>query len=151
MIAAHLWHMPHGIALLATPNNGTTTICSSRSLLVTAFMQHLASYPPSAPLLKLLRLCQVHSLQLSPTNKFRFLHLASHSKILSQVFMPEFDFWLGIALQQLAHLSKGANTSSRVLYFSPRSEGTNATSSFSSCLHSGCIPHNLRLVTKSPV
>ena len=34
------------------------------------------------------------------------------------------------------HLTKGANTSSRVLYFSPRSEGTNTSSSSSSCLHS---------------
>ena len=36
-------------------------------------------------------------------------------------------------------------------YFSPWSEGTNASSSSSSCLHSWCIPHNLRFVTKSPV
>ena len=52
---------------LPLPRMAITTICSSSSLLVAAFTQHLASHPPSAPLLKLLRLYQVHSLQLSPT------------------------------------------------------------------------------------
>ena len=37
------------------------------------------------------------------------------------------------------------------LYFSPRLEGTNATSNSSSWLHSWCIPHNLRFVTKSHI
>ena len=44
-----------------------------------------------------------------------------------------------------------AFTKSSRHYISPRSEGTYATSSSSSCLHSWCIPHNLRFVTKSPV
>ena len=35
-----------------------------------------------------------------------------------------------------------ASTKSSRCYFPPRSEGTNATSSSSSCLHSWCIPHN---------
>ena len=55
--------------LLPLPRTTTTTICSLSSLLVAAFIQHLASHPPSAPLLELLCLYQVHSLQLSPTNR----------------------------------------------------------------------------------
>ena len=81
---------------LPLQRTATATICSSSSLLVAAFTQHLASHPPSAPLLKLLCLYQVNSLQLSP-----------------------------------------------------RSEGTNASSSSSSCLHSWCINHNLCFVSKS--
>ena len=44
-----------------------------------------------------------------------------------------------------------ASTKSTRCYFSPRSKGTNASSSSSSCLHSWCIPHNFCFVTKSPV
>ena len=36
-------------------------------------------------------------------------------------------------------------------HFSPKLEGTNASSSSSSYLHSLCSPHNLCFVTKSPV
>ena len=147
----HLWHMPHGITLLPLPRMATTTICSSSSLLVAAFTQHLASHPPSAPLLKLLRLYQVHSLQLSPTHRVSLSSLGNPPKNSGTSFYARIHFWLGIALQQLAHLTKGANTSSRVLYFSPRSKVTNTSFSSSSCLHSWCIPHNLRFVTKSPV
>ena len=44
-----------------------------------------------------------------------------------------------------------ASTKSTHRHFSPRPEGTDASSSSSSCLHSWCIPHNLCFVTKSPV
>ena len=43
------------------------------------------------------------------------------------------------------------STTSTYCCFSPRSEGTNASSSSSSCLHSWYIPHNLHFVTKSLV
>ena len=46
-----MWHMPHGITLLASPKNGNNTSCCSSSLLVAAFTQHLAPHPTSAPLL----------------------------------------------------------------------------------------------------
>ena len=123
----HVWHMPHGITLLATPKNGNnyyllfkqpssrrfhSTFCVSSSICYSS----ITSVPvPSALAATLTKL-----------TGSAFLHLASHPKIQAQGFMPEFNFWLGIALEQLAHLTKGANTSSRVLYFSPRSEGTNA-------------------------
>ena len=67
-----MWHMPHGIVLLATPKN---------SLLVTAFTQHLASHPRSAPLLKLLRLYQVPSLQLSPSDFYAGITLLGRNSI----------------------------------------------------------------------
>ena len=44
-----------------------------------------------------------------------------------------------------------ALTKSTHCHFSPRSEGTNASSSSSSNLNSWCIPHNVLSVTKSPV
>ena len=42
----------------------------------------------------------------------KYPHFNSHHLI----FMPEFNFCPGIALPQLAHLTKGANTFSRELY-----------------------------------
>ena len=54
---------------LPLPRTAASTICSSSSILVATFTQHLEFHPPSAHLLKLLRLYQVHSLQLSPTDK----------------------------------------------------------------------------------
>ena len=43
--------MPHGITLLDTPMNGNNYYnCSSSSLLVATFTQHLESHPTSAPL-----------------------------------------------------------------------------------------------------
>ena len=48
LLEPQVWHMPHGITLLTTPKNSINSISS---LLVSTFMQHLASYPISAPLL----------------------------------------------------------------------------------------------------
>ena len=113
--------MPHCIALLATPKNGNNyyllfeqpssrrfhaTSCVSSSLCSSS--QNFCSSSKSTS-------CNSHQLRRSA-----FLHLASHPKILAQVFIPEFDFWVGIALQQLAHLTKGASTKPRVLYCSPK-------------------------------
>ena len=116
---------------LPLPRTATTTICSLSSLLVAALTQHLATHPPSAPLLKLLILYQVHSLQLSPTDRVSLSSLGKPPENSGTSFYARIRFRLRIALQQLAlaHLTKGAYTSSRVLYFSPKSEGTNASSS----------------------
>ena len=40
-----------------------------------------------------------------------------------KIFIAEIEFWLRIALAQLAHLTKGAGTNSRVLYCSPKLDG----------------------------
>ena len=79
------------MASLFSPLSGTTRIavCSSSSLLVTAFTKHLATHPTSAPHPKLLRLYQVHSLQLSPINKFSLCFLGKPPQILAQVFLCE--------------------------------------------------------------
>ena len=127
-------------SFLPLPRTPTSTICSLSSLLITTLTQRLALWSPSQTFVPLP----------SPlAERSPFLHLGSHPKILAKVFMPEFDFWLGITLTHPAHLTKGANTSSRVLYLSPRPEGTNASSGTSSYLHSWCTSHDLRNVTKS--
>ena len=118
-------------SFLPLPRMPTSTICSPSSLLVTTLTHRLALWSlsqTSAPLPNPLA-------EISHLARSAFLHLASHLKILAQVFMPEFDFWLGITLTHLAHLNKGANTSmtsSRVLYLSPRPEETNTSSGTSS-------------------
>ena len=111
----------------------TAAICSSSSLIVTSFKQHLAPHPCSTPPLRLLRL-------------YRVPHFNSHYLI----FMPEFDFWPGIALPPLAHLTKSAAPSQGCSTNSPTRQQTHYSSS-DSYLHSWCMPHNLRFVTKSPV
>ena len=72
--------------LLPLPRAATSTICSPSSFLITAFTQHLASHPCSAPLLKLLRLYQVLSLRSHQLTKSAFLHLVSHPKILAHFY-----------------------------------------------------------------
>ena len=59
------------------------------------------------------------------------------------------DFQAGISQQQLAHLTKGASTSSRVLYYSLTMQQTHASSCASSDLHPSCTLHDSRLVTGS--
>ena len=124
------------LLFLPLPRTATTTICSSRSLLVVAFMQHRASHPPSASLLKLLRLYQVHSLQLSPTDRVSLSSLGKPPENSGTSFYARIRLLVRNSIGTASHLTKCANTSSRVLYFSPRSEETNASSSSSSCLHS---------------
>ena len=47
-----VWHMPHGITLLATPKNGNNyQLLFKQPSIVATFTQHLASHPTSAPLL----------------------------------------------------------------------------------------------------
>ena len=65
--------------------------------------------------------------------------------------MPEFDFWPGIALAQLAHPPKVPATSQGCTTNSPTRQQTHDSSSTSYYLHLWCIPHNLCFVTKSPV
>ena len=94
-----LWHMPHGITLLATLKNGNN--------------YYLLFEQPSS--------CRFHAT----------------SCVSSYLCSPSHELF--------------ASTKSTRCYFSKRSEGTNPSSSSSYCLHSWCIPHNLRFVTKLPV
>ena len=94
-----MWHMPHGITLLATPKNNVN-FCL-------LFEQPSSGHFHATPCVS--------------------SYLCTHSHDLL------------------------ASTKSTHCYFSPRSEGTNASSSSSSCLHSWWFLHNLLFVTTSPV
>ena len=91
---------------LTLPRTATTTICSSSSLLVAAFTQHLASHPPSAPLLKLLRLYQVHSLQLSPTDRVSLSSLGKSPENSGTSFYARIRLLARNSIAQAAHLTK---------------------------------------------
>ena len=117
--------MPHGIFPLATPKNDNIYCLLSEQPSSHDF------HATSCDLLPFSDFCtstKSTRCNLTIWQDPAFLHLASHPKILAQVFMPEIDFWLGITLTHLVHITKGANTSSRVLYLSPRLKGTNASS-----------------------
>ena len=63
------------------PRTTTATICSSSSLLVTSFKQHLAPNPYSTPPLRLLHLYRVLSLQLSPSDFYAEIRLLARNSI----------------------------------------------------------------------
>ena len=71
------------MASFFSPLQRTTTadICSSSSLLVTSFKQHLAPHPCSTPPLRLLRLYRVPSLQLSPSDFYAGILLLARNSI----------------------------------------------------------------------
>ena len=94
-----LWHMPHGIILLATLKKNDNC--------------YLLFEQPSSG------------------------HLHATPCVSSYLWFPSHDL---LALNNSTHC-----------HFSPSLEGTNASSSSSSYLHSCCSPHNLCFVTKSPV
>ena len=88
------------MALFLSPLPRTTTaaICSSSSLLVTSFNQHLAPHPCSTPPLRLLRLYRVPSLQLSPSNFYAGIQLLARNSITTT----------NAPHQRCQHLLKGA-------------------------------------------
>ena len=136
--------MPHGIILLATPKNA-----KSNYLLSEQPSNH-DSHATSCALIPFSNFCastKSTRWNLTIWQNQPFLTLQATRKS-STSFYARFDFWLGITLTQLAHVTKGVNTSSRVLYLSPRPEGTNASSG-TSYLHSWCTSHDLPSFTKS--
>ena len=87
-----LWHTLHGITLIATPKNGNNyhllfaQPSSCRSHATSCVSSSLCSSRNFYASTKSTR-CNSHQLRGSA-----FLHMASHPKILPQVFMPELDF-----------------------------------------------------------
>ena len=65
------------------------------------------------------------------------------------LFIAANGFWAGITQQQLAHLTKGASTLSRVLYCSPTAQRTCDSSGASSYRHYWCLLDNWRTLAKT--
>ena len=80
------------------PRTTTAAICSSSSLLVTSFKQHLTPHPCSTPSLRLLRLYRVPSLQLSSSDFYAGIRLLVRNSISTT----------GAPHQRCQHLLRGA-------------------------------------------
>ena len=92
---------------------------------------------------------QVTTLTTLIMNKFNVFSCPSAHPETLKNFIAETNFYLRITQQQLAHLTKGASTFSRVLYYTPTTERTCDSSGDSSCRHLWCTSHDLRPVTRS--
>ena len=130
--------MPHGVFLLATPKNANIYYLLSEQ------PSNHNSHATSCALIPFSNFCT--------STEFTFTESTSLGKPSEN---SSTSFYARIRLLARNNINTSSTPhqrcqhSSRVLYLSPRQEGSNAFSGTSSCLHSWCTSHDLRSIAKS--